>query len=367
MNAVNRALRHRRLDAGDVPARAPRADRHRGDVPCGGRLRRVVAARRHEPRRQGVHRVAHRSARACSCCRASPARPASCTKRCSVNPFAVDEFADALHLALSMPEDQQMRRMRALHARVQDQTVYDWAAGILRTAVVDGGGRLDAAQSRRHRQWPPARPGQPRHEHRLAVHAAIRQPVGVCAPARRREGRLVRLRGRRHADADGLRAQHQRAAHRGRDRRMAGSRSTTSRRASRSGLSVEAPARDPSPDPAARRHAARARAVPARRPTTRASRPNSSPIGAGLEIRGGPHAAVPAVEHPARLHRERLSVPHRSPALFRAQLRPADRSGFDRARSIARWSSRSPAGASGRSRARCRRSRPRPCCAPRSA
>ena len=53
----------------------------------------------------------------------------------SVNPFAVDEFADALHLALRMPEDQQQRRMTALQARVQDHTVYDWAAGILRTAV----------------------------------------------------------------------------------------------------------------------------------------------------------------------------------------------------------------------------------------
>ena len=51
-----------------------------------------------------------------------------------VNPFAVDEFADALHAALSMPEDQQMRRMEALHARVKSETVYDWAAGILRTA-----------------------------------------------------------------------------------------------------------------------------------------------------------------------------------------------------------------------------------------
>ena len=34
-----------------------------------------------------------------------------------------------------MPADQQMRRMRALHARVQGETVYDWAAGILRTAI----------------------------------------------------------------------------------------------------------------------------------------------------------------------------------------------------------------------------------------
>jgi trehalose 6-phosphate synthase len=51
-----------------------------------------------------------------------------------VNPFAVDEFADALHVALSMPDEQQVRRMRALHARVNSETVYDWAAGILRTA-----------------------------------------------------------------------------------------------------------------------------------------------------------------------------------------------------------------------------------------
>ena len=51
-----------------------------------------------------------------------------------VNPFAVDEFADALHAALSMPPDQQTRRMRALHARVKSETVYDWAAGILRMA-----------------------------------------------------------------------------------------------------------------------------------------------------------------------------------------------------------------------------------------
>lgn len=51
-----------------------------------------------------------------------------------VNPFSVDEFGDALHLALSMPEEQQERRMRALRARVRGHTVYDWAAGVLRTA-----------------------------------------------------------------------------------------------------------------------------------------------------------------------------------------------------------------------------------------
>jgi trehalose 6-phosphate synthase len=56
------------------------------------------------------------------------------TEAVQVNPFAVDEFGDALHFALSMPEDQQERRMRALITRVRNHTVYDWAAGILRTA-----------------------------------------------------------------------------------------------------------------------------------------------------------------------------------------------------------------------------------------
>jgi trehalose 6-phosphate synthase len=51
-----------------------------------------------------------------------------------VNPFAIDEFGDALHAALSMPPDQQLRRMTALQARVFGHTVYDWAAGILKAA-----------------------------------------------------------------------------------------------------------------------------------------------------------------------------------------------------------------------------------------
>jgi trehalose 6-phosphate synthase len=51
-----------------------------------------------------------------------------------VNPFAIDEFGDALHTALSMPDDQQQRRMRALRMRVHSHTVFDWAAGILRAA-----------------------------------------------------------------------------------------------------------------------------------------------------------------------------------------------------------------------------------------
>jgi trehalose 6-phosphate synthase len=51
-----------------------------------------------------------------------------------VNPYAVDEFADALNSALLMDEQQQARRMRALSARVARHTVYDWAGSVIRAA-----------------------------------------------------------------------------------------------------------------------------------------------------------------------------------------------------------------------------------------
>ena len=51
-----------------------------------------------------------------------------------VNPFAVDEFAGVLHQALSMPEAEQERRMRSLRARVEEHTIYDWAAAVIQAA-----------------------------------------------------------------------------------------------------------------------------------------------------------------------------------------------------------------------------------------
>jgi trehalose 6-phosphate synthase len=51
-----------------------------------------------------------------------------------VNPFAVDEFAGVLHQALTMPEGEQERRMRALRQRVEEHTIYDWAAHVIQAA-----------------------------------------------------------------------------------------------------------------------------------------------------------------------------------------------------------------------------------------
>jgi trehalose 6-phosphate synthase len=51
-----------------------------------------------------------------------------------VNPFSVDDFAEALHVALQMTPDEQRRRMRALRERVASHTVFDWASALLQTA-----------------------------------------------------------------------------------------------------------------------------------------------------------------------------------------------------------------------------------------
>jgi trehalose 6-phosphate synthase len=51
-----------------------------------------------------------------------------------VNPFATDEFAAALHEALTMPEVEQRRRMRNLRQEVLSHTVYDWAGHLLAEA-----------------------------------------------------------------------------------------------------------------------------------------------------------------------------------------------------------------------------------------
>ncbi len=48
-----------------------------------------------------------------------------------VNPFDIESTAEAIHRALSMPEDERRRRMRALRRRVTDFDVHRWASRFL--------------------------------------------------------------------------------------------------------------------------------------------------------------------------------------------------------------------------------------------
>lgn len=52
-----------------------------------------------------------------------------------VNPFSIDEMADAIHRAIAMPRDECHKRMRRLRAATSENTIYRWAAKILTTLL----------------------------------------------------------------------------------------------------------------------------------------------------------------------------------------------------------------------------------------
>ena len=56
-----------------------------------------------------------------------------------VNPYDIDQCAAALHVALTMPQDEQRDRMRTMRGLVQEFNVYRWAGRML----------LDAASMRK--------------------------------------------------------------------------------------------------------------------------------------------------------------------------------------------------------------------------
>jgi trehalose 6-phosphate synthase len=52
-----------------------------------------------------------------------------------INPYSVDEVAEALRLALVMPEEEQERRMRHMRQQVMDNNIYRWAGMLLSEAA----------------------------------------------------------------------------------------------------------------------------------------------------------------------------------------------------------------------------------------
>ncbi len=48
-----------------------------------------------------------------------------------INPFAIEETAEAIHRALTMPEDERRRKMQRMRAHVSRSNVYRWAGRIL--------------------------------------------------------------------------------------------------------------------------------------------------------------------------------------------------------------------------------------------
>jgi trehalose 6-phosphate synthase len=64
-----------------------------------------------------------------------------------VNPYAVDEFAEALRQALVMSEEEQERRMRRMRQQVLDNNIYRWAGMLLSEA-----GKLVGARPAEHQE-----------------------------------------------------------------------------------------------------------------------------------------------------------------------------------------------------------------------
>jgi trehalose 6-phosphate synthase len=50
----------------------------------------------------------------------------------TINPFDVDEQADALHEALTMPDDERSRRAEALEKTIRSNTIEEWAEAQLK-------------------------------------------------------------------------------------------------------------------------------------------------------------------------------------------------------------------------------------------
>jgi trehalose 6-phosphate synthase len=51
-----------------------------------------------------------------------------------INPYATDEFADAIHAALTMPHEEQQQRMARMRNQISDNNIYRWAGMLLSEA-----------------------------------------------------------------------------------------------------------------------------------------------------------------------------------------------------------------------------------------
>ena len=52
-----------------------------------------------------------------------------------VNPYATDHFAEAIKIALEMPEAERQKRMRKMREIVRENNIYKWAADIISELV----------------------------------------------------------------------------------------------------------------------------------------------------------------------------------------------------------------------------------------
>lgn len=67
-----------------------------------------------------------------------------------VNPYDVEQVADAIHRAIEMPEDQQSLRMQRMRQIVREHNIYRWAANLLSDLTeirIDAPERIEISQT----------------------------------------------------------------------------------------------------------------------------------------------------------------------------------------------------------------------------
>ena len=52
-----------------------------------------------------------------------------------INPYDIEEMADAIHQALTMLPEEKQERMKRMRVQVQEQNVYRWAAELITELV----------------------------------------------------------------------------------------------------------------------------------------------------------------------------------------------------------------------------------------
>jgi len=55
------------------------------------------------------------------------------TEAVIINPYATDQFGEAVKQALEMPKEEQRKRMGKMRQTVQENNIYKWAADIIST------------------------------------------------------------------------------------------------------------------------------------------------------------------------------------------------------------------------------------------
>jgi len=48
-----------------------------------------------------------------------------------INPYAIEEFADAIKFTIEMPDEEKRKRMRNMRKAVLENNVYKWAGSIV--------------------------------------------------------------------------------------------------------------------------------------------------------------------------------------------------------------------------------------------